>query len=146
MRGGCVGLLSLESLTKEPQGLSGYALNKESDVMIKKVLILAGLFAVNTCFASSYVVWGTEISIYAQSRVESGAHMIQASNGIYNNGDHPWCGRRVYIELDDNELFSAALAAAMSQQKINFIYEDAAPNKLIAGHTENRCKVISIFQ
>lgn len=107
---------------------------------------MAGLFAANNSFATSYVVWGTEISIYAQSRAESTAHMIQSSNGIYNNGDHPWCGKRAYIELDDKELFSAALAASMSKQKINFIYEDAAPNKVMAGHAENRCKVISIFQ
>jgi len=114
--------------------------------MIKKILVLAALFASNNCFASAYVVSGTNIFIYAQSRAESTAHMIQSENGIYNNGDHPWCGKRAYIEFDDKELFSTALAASMSKQKINFIYEDAAPNKIMAGHTENRCKVISIFQ
>lgn len=72
--------------------------------------------------------------------------MIQSANGIYNGGDHPWCGRRAYIGLDDKELFSAALAASMSKQPINFIYDDAAPSVNIAGHTESHCRVISIFQ
>jgi hypothetical protein len=114
--------------------------------ILKNLVLLLALFTSTECFSSEYVVWGTTIAIYAQSREGSTANMIQSTKGIYNGGDHPWCGKRAYIDFDDKEIFSAALAASMSQKPVNFIYEDAATLQLIAGHEKNRCKVISIFQ
>ena len=109
------------------------------------VLVLTVLLS-GTAQASTYVVLGTTLSIYAQSTTESTAHLIQSSKGIYNNGPHPWCVNRAYIDLSDRALLAAALAASYSGKSVNFIYEDAAAVKTIAGHTTTNCKVISIFQ
>lgn len=87
-------------------------------------------------YCAIYSVWQTNIQVYVQSETE---------NGIYSDGDHPWCGRRVYIDFNDKALLSAALAAAMSKQKVNFLYEDNTANKIVQGHTNSKCKIISIF-
>lgn len=114
---------------------------------MRKIMTMLALLlgAVNTQ-AAVYVVWDTKIQVYVQSETSTGtAHMIQAQNGIYNNGNHPSCGKRAYIDFNDKGLLSAALAASMSQQKVNFMYEDGAVQKVVQGHTNNHCKVISIF-
>ena len=114
--------------------------------MFKFTLLL--FFTLCSCctYSSTYAVWQTNIQVYVQSETSSStAHMIQSENGIYSNGDHPWCGRRAYIDFADKGLLSAALAAAMAKQKVNFIYEDAAANKVVQAHTNTKCKVISIF-
>ena len=51
--------------------------------IILAVLSLALLSG--TARATTYVVWGTMLSTYAQST----AHLMQSSKGIYNNGPHP---------------------------------------------------------
>jgi hypothetical protein len=96
-------------------------------------------------YATTYLVPGTTISVYAQSTAESSAHLIRSSEGIYNNGQHPWCGDRAYILFADKELFATALAASLSGKPVNFIYEDAAEVKVAAGHIVFGCKVISIW-
>lgn len=95
--------------------------------------------------ATTYIVWNTKISIYAQSKKESTANLIESELGIYQGGNHPWCGKRAYIEMGDTELFAAALSASTSKQRVNFIYEDAAPSKVVQGHLTTPCKIISIF-
>lgn len=113
--------------------------------MARMVLVLAGLLAATNSFAASYVVMGVGISLYTQSRAESNAHMIQSDFGIYQGADHPWCGKRAYIDFQDKELFETALAASQSKRKVNLIYDDAAPYRHVAGHAVINCKVISIF-
>ena len=95
--------------------------------------------------ATQYIVWDTEISVYAQSASESTAHLIAISKGMYNDGEHPWCGNRAYILFSDKELFATALAASLSGKRVNVRYEDAAETKIAAGHIEFTCKVISIW-
>lgn len=107
--------------------------------------VLVAAFVSPSSFATSYVVFGTKIHTYVQSKSGSTAHLIASEKGIYNNGEHPWCGNRAYIDFDDSALISAALAASTSKQLINFIYEDASPERVAQGHTVSRCKVTSIF-
>lgn len=96
--------------------------------------------------ATSYQVWSTQIQVYVQSETgNSTAHMLQSKNGIFNNGPHPWCINRAYIDFKDKALLAIALTASMSKQEVNFLYEDASTDKIIDGHAVNRCKVISIF-
>lgn len=114
--------------------------------MSKYILTIFLTVISSSAFCSTYSVWQTKILVFVQSETSSStAHMIQAEEGIYSGGDHPWCGRRAYIDFNDKGLLSAALAAATSKQKINFIYEDSAVNKVVEGHANLKCKVISIF-
>ena len=114
---------------------------------MKKIMVFAVLCISPYVNASAYIVWGTQLQVYAQSTSNSDANMIQSVNGIYGGGDHPWCVRRAYIDFADKEIFSAALAASSAKKSVNFIYEDAALPKNIAGHVSGlSCKVISIFE
>ena len=108
--------------------------------------ILMATLVSPSSFAQNYVVYGTKIHSYIQSKsAGSTAHLIASEKGIYNNSEHPWCGNRAYIDIDDSALISAALAASTSNQLVHFIYNDAAPEKVANGHMISRCQVISIF-
>jgi hypothetical protein len=116
---------------------------------MKTMALIASLmacFIFTDVYATQYTVFNTTLKVYAQSSLESTAHMVQSSNGIYGGGPHPWCGNRAYISFDDKEQFATALKVSESQTIISFIYEDAAAPKNIAGHVENfPCKIVSIF-
>jgi hypothetical protein len=45
--------------------------------------------------------------------------MVESLSGIYNGGGHPWCGRRMYIDFADKEMFSMALSASVAKQAVN---------------------------
>ena len=110
------------------------------------VASLMACFFFTDVYATQYTVFNTTLTLYTQSRVESTAHMVQSSKGIFNGNTHPWCGNRAYILFDDKELYAAALKVSDSQSVISFIYDDATDGKHIEGHTPNlSCKVISIF-
>lgn len=97
-------------------------------------------------YATAYVVWGTSVSLYAQSQVYGSGHMVQASKGILNNTTHPWCGNRMYIDTTDKALFAVASGAWLSGKVVNIIYDDAAPGVTIAGHIGGlQCRIMSIF-
>lgn len=114
--------------------------------MLKKIIALIFILGAENAFCTQYIVWGTTIHVYAQTETSTGnAHMIHSANGIYNNGQHPWCGNRVFVDFGDKVLMSAAIAASVSKQTVNFIYEDAAPGKTVQSHTTSHCKLISIF-
>jgi hypothetical protein len=109
-------------------------------------LLLIALSVIgSTAQATTYLVGGTTLHIYAQSASESTAHLIGSSKGIYNNGPHPWCGNRAYINFADTALFATALAASLAGRSVNLMYEDAAPSKTAAGHITFGCKVVSIW-
>lgn len=96
--------------------------------------------------ATSYIVSGTSISLYTQSQIDSTAHMVQSSKGIYNNGAHPWCANRMYIDAADKALLATAQGVWLTGKVVNVMYDDAAPGMYIAGHVANlRCRVMSIF-
>lgn len=116
----------------------------------KKISLFACLLVLTgNSYAGQYVVWGTTITVYTQSRSgarASQANQIVSSKGIYNGGEHPWCKNHAYIEFDDKELFASALAASLSKQPVNLIYTDEVTPKLMDGHVaQNGCKVFSIF-
>ncbi len=111
---------------------------------LKRLILIAGLLASVNGYATQYIVYNTQISIMTEGR-DSEAHHINAENGIYNGGDHPWCGRRAYIDFADWELFAAALAASIRKKPINFGYEDSGPPKSAIGHGVSRCRVFTIF-
>ncbi len=119
-------------------------------IKMKKILnlsILAVIITIsNHVLASSYIVGGTTISVFAQSNTSgSTANLIKMSKPMYNGGNHPWCGNRAYINFADKELFSTALAVAMAKKPVNVMYEDAAESKVAGGHIEFGCKVTSIW-
>jgi hypothetical protein len=118
--------------------------------MKKKFLTLLAFVGMNvmsgSAFAAPYNVWGTTISIYAQSAPESDAHMISSSKPIFNGTNHPWCANRAYIDINDKALYATALAFAASGKPVNFTYDDAKPLRTVHVHQYNfGCKVISIW-
>ena len=119
----------------------------KTNILNTLIITLVMIFStISTASATQYVVSGTTISLLTQSQVESGAHMIQSSKGILNNGAHPWCANRMYINFDDKALYTAALGVWLSGKVVNVIYDDAMSGVLIAGHVSGlQCKVISIF-
>lgn len=109
--------------------------------MWKWLLPLAGTLF--TCVASADVSYGVQIvKVYAQGRAESDAHLIminQTLSSVCNNN-------RLYIEINDKELFAAALANQLSGRTVDLIYTTAATPKTAAGHLSGLpCKVLSIF-
>jgi hypothetical protein len=111
--------------------------------IISLVCILSG---VTISSATMYIVYGTQLFVYAQSTGESEANLVRSSKGIYNGGNHPWCGNRAYIEFADEELFKRALAAEVTGASVNIMYEDASPSRHILGHIQTRCKITSIWK
>ena len=120
-------------------------------VMFNKLIFMTILMSAISCLsmnaaAETYMVENTKLYIYAQSPTDSQAHLIRSSVGIYQGGDHPWCGNRAYINFSDKELFATALAASLTGKSVNFMYEDAAASKEIVGHVISKCRVFTIWQ
>lgn len=113
---------------------------------MKRLLVLIGLLLAKPCFATAYVVNGVDFFIYVQSRQGSTANMIEVRSPLLQGAEHPWCGRRLYIDFSDKELFEAAFAYSQGPRKVNIIFEDFAPSQVIAGHTITMCKLMSIFR
>jgi len=100
-------------------------------------------------YATQYIVWRTNISIYIQAESfdpDNAAHLIQVNAPMYNGGSHPWCGQRAYIAKEDTQLVKAAMMANAIGGVWNIIYEDAHANKVAHGHQWTQCRVISIFR
>lgn len=111
--------------------------------IISLTFILSG---VTTSSATRCIVYGTQLFVYAQSTGESQANLVRSSKGIYNGGNHPWCGNRAYIEFADEELFKRALTAEVAGTSVNIMYEDASSSRHILGHIQTRCKITSIWK
>ena len=110
------------------------------------LMVFLGLLVTSySAFATTYIVGNTRIYVFAQSRLESTANLIQFEAPMFNGGNHPWCVNRAYIRFEDKELFAAALAASVAGKAINVMYEDAAVSKVAAGHSQLTCKVVSIW-
>jgi hypothetical protein len=110
-------------------------------MMWKSLLLVAGTMF--TCAASADVLYGAQVvKVYAQSRAESDAHLIminQTLSSVCNSN-------RLYIEINDKELFATALASYMSGRTVDLIFTTTADPKSAAGHLAGiRCKVLSIF-
>lgn len=110
------------------------------------VLISTIFFSAFKATAETYLVYDTKLYVYAQSPADSQAHLVRSSVGIYQEGEHPSCGNRAYINFADKEIFAMALAASLANKSVNFMYEDDAENKQITGHTMSTCRISSIWQ
>ena len=116
-------------------------------LMILSLALIVNIFIMTSVsYATTYVVYGTKLYTYAQSTDESQANLVRSSNGIYQDGDHPWCGRRMYVEFADVDLFQRAMASELADQTVNIMYEDASENRFIKGHVEFRCKLLSVWR
>ncbi len=122
---------------------------------MKRVALLINLFVIIVAVviltttianATTYLVYGTQLHVYAQSTVESEANLVRSTKGIYNGGEHPWCGNRFYIDFSDQDLFARALLAELTGDAVNVMYEDAATVKLVNGHIQFGCKLLSIWK
>ena len=60
----------------------------------------------------------TIVKQFTQSSLDSNAHLIQVDKTLPAQCD----GNRIYIPIEDRELYSAALANYISGQKIDLIY------------------------
>jgi hypothetical protein len=79
--------------------------------------------------------------VYAQSRLDSEANLIQVSQTLTG------CNmNRLYIDFDDKELFSSALANYLAGKNVDIIFVTNGTPKTAAGHIAGlTCRVISIF-
>ena len=90
------------------------------------------------------VIFGAHITkLYAQSRVESTAHLIQVNQTISNSACD---ANRLYIDLNDKELFATALANYLQGRAMDIVYNTNSPSKYAAGHVNSiPCRIMSIF-
>lgn len=115
---------------------------------MKKLLFSIVLFFLaSAAYATAYTVNNTSLTLYAQTTSESNqAHMVESSVGIYNGGSHSSCGNKIYILLEDVDLYAKALATSIAGKKVNVMYVDGSLGQYIAGHVGSlTCKVVSIW-
>lgn len=129
---------SLARRTKEDQLGDG-----RMKTILGKFLVFGGMMTLSAnSFADVFTVTGVQITkVYAQSRLDSTAHLIRLNQTI----DSSCHWNRVYILLDDKELFATALAKHLTSSSVDIIYETNAPSKMVAMHIPATCRVISIF-
>jgi hypothetical protein len=104
------------------------------NLILTALVLPAFLLWTAAAHATSYIVWDTEIAVYAQSAKESGAHCIRLSKPMHNGGAHAWCGDRAHILISDKEPFTTALATSISGKSVNVLYEDASESQVVDGH------------
>lgn len=88
------------------------------------------------------VLYGVQITkVYAQSRLDSDANLIQVNQAI--SGCY---GNRLYIDFDDKELFSSALANYVAGKNVDIIFVTNGEPKNAYGHLSGlTCRLVSIF-
>lgn len=97
--------------------------------------------AIEPAFAD--VLYGVQITkVYAQSRFDSDAHLIQVNQTLSSA-----CSvNRLYIDMNDKELFSSALANYIAGKPVDIVFAMNGTPKTAAGHTSGiTCRVVSIF-
>jgi hypothetical protein len=114
-------------------------------IVFNSTLLMLAMFFSQQSFATQYVVWGVKLQVYSQGHMESTAHMVEANISLYPPGEHTWCSRRAYVGINDKEIMVAVLSARLLDRPVNMIYDDAAAQVVVAGHTLSRCKVVSVF-
>jgi hypothetical protein len=89
------------------------------------------------------VLTGAQIvKIYAQSHLGSDAHMIQVDQTLSSVCN----ANRLYIDFDDKELFSSALANYLAGKPVDIIFTTTGAPRTASGHLAGiTCRVISIF-
>lgn len=79
--------------------------------------------------------------VYAQSRLDSDANLIQVSQTLSGCS-----ANRLYIDFDDKELFSSALANYVAGKNVDIIFVTNGAPKVASGHVAGlTCRLVSIF-
>jgi hypothetical protein len=82
------------------------------------------------------------LKVYAQSRQDSDAHLIMIDQAISSACN----ANRLYIEINDKELFASALANYMADRSVDVVFVTNSAPKTAAGHTAGlTCRLVSIF-
>jgi hypothetical protein len=82
------------------------------------------------------------LRVYAQSRMDSTAHLVMIDRTISSLCD----ANRLYIEINDKELFASALANYMADRPVDVVFVTDSPAKTAAGHLAGlTCRLVSIF-
>lgn len=101
------------------------------------------LLAMTSTPTHADVLTGVRIlRLYAQSRMDSTAHLIMIDRTINSICD----ANRLYIAIDDKELFASALANYMADRPVDLVFVTDSPPKTAAGHLSGiTCRLVSIF-
>lgn len=110
---------------------------------IRNALIFLSIFGMAPCVHAEGVLYSVSLlKVYTQSKLDSTAHLIQIDksiNSICSNN-------RLYIDINDKELFASALSNYLAGRRVDIIYQIDAPPKSIAGHIAGfTCRLVSIF-
>jgi hypothetical protein len=111
--------------------------------MKKLAAVLAMALVAGPAFGDVVYVYGAQITkVYTQSRLDSTAHLIQVDHTL-NGG---CSSNRLYIDLDDKELLSSALANYIAGRQVDLMYFTNGAPKSISGHIAGiTCRLVSIF-
>jgi len=104
-------------------------------------LIASGMLGPLTARAD--VLYGaTLVTVYTQSIADSDAHLIMVDATLPSACN----ANRMYIALEDKQLYAAALANNLSGRKVDIIwFPDSAPKSATGHLTGLTCRVVSIF-
>jgi hypothetical protein len=108
-----------------------------------KTLAASVLLLVASMPCTADVLYGARITkIFTQSRLDSDAHLIQVDQTL----DTACNANRLYIALEDKELFAAALAYYVAEKPINAVFFTNGAPKTVAGHIDGiPCRLTSLF-
>lgn len=107
-----------------------------------KKFVAAVVLSAYTQGAVADVLYGVQISkVYSQSRLDSDAHLVQVSQAISGCS-----GNRLYIDINDKELFSSALANYVAGKNVDMVFFTNGAPKTALGHVAGiTCRLVSIF-
>jgi len=104
-------------------------------------LIAIGILGAPTARAD--VLYGaTLMKVYTQSIADSDAHLIMVDATLPSA-----CNlNRMYIAVEDKQLYAAALANYLSGRKVDIVWLPNSTPKIASGHVAGlTCRVVSIF-
>jgi len=104
-------------------------------------LLASGILGSLTARAD--VLYGaTLVKVYTQSIADSDAHLIMVDAALPSACN----ANRMYIALEDKQLYAAALANNLTGRKVDIIWFPNSAPKSATGHlTGLTCRVVSIF-
>lgn len=105
------------------------------------LIACVGMFCGSAAWAD--VLYGvTLLKVYTQSTADSDAHLIMVDAALPSACN----ANRMYIAMEDKQLYAAALANNLSGRKVDIVWFPNATPKNAAGHLAGLpCRVTSIF-
>jgi len=93
--------------------------------------------------ARADVLYGaTLVKVYTQSVADSDAHLIMVDTTLPSACN----ANRMYIAIEDKQLYAAALANNLTGRKVDIIWFPNSTPKTASGHYAGlTCRVVSIF-